>query len=98
MRNAIGPAQHGHGAGFGAAHRTLFRGNEIVVAGEMQPAVDEVEREFGGEGGRGEAEAQEEKEGEQTQGMGHGEAPCFARRGAGRKAIRFRARQGEFPA
>lgn len=44
-------AQQVHRAGFGAAHFTFFGGLKVVVAGEVEPAVDEVEREFGGESG-----------------------------------------------
>lgn len=40
-------------AGFGAAHDAFFGGLKIVVAGEVEPAMDEVEGEFGAEGGRG---------------------------------------------
>src|ERR1019366_7326156 len=43
MRQDVDGPQQFHCAGLGAAHATFFRGLEIVVAGEVQPAVDEVE-------------------------------------------------------
>ena len=44
-----GGRQQPQGAGLGAAHDALPGGGEVVVAGEVQPAVDEVEGELGRE-------------------------------------------------
>ena len=37
-----------HRAGFGAAHEAFLRGLQIIVAGEMEPAVHEIKRKLGG--------------------------------------------------
>ena len=46
-------AQQPKGTGFGAAHQAFFPGLQIVVTGEVEPAMDDVKEEFGGEGGLG---------------------------------------------
>ncbi len=51
-RDAIAmAAQQLQRAFFGAAHHAFFGGLEVVVASEVEPAMDDVERELGGEGG-----------------------------------------------
>ena len=46
--DGVGFGEEFQGAGFGAAHETFLVGVQIVVAGEVEPAVDEVEGELGG--------------------------------------------------
>ena len=49
MRQRVAGDQKLHGPCFGAAHCAFLGGLEVVVAGEVEPAVDEVQYEFGGE-------------------------------------------------
>ena len=54
--NPLGTNQ-AQSAGLGAAHDAFFGRFKVVVAGEVQPAVDDVEQEFGGKSGGGGAGA-----------------------------------------
>ena len=36
---------------FGTSHEAFLRGDEVIVAGEVEPAMDEVKGELGAEGG-----------------------------------------------
>ena len=44
-------AEDFQGTAFGTAHEAFLRGDEIVVAGEVEPAMDEVQGKLGAEGG-----------------------------------------------
>ncbi len=46
--NGVGLGEEFQGAGFRAAHETFFVRVQVVVAGEVEPAVDEVKGELGG--------------------------------------------------
>ena len=46
-------SEQAKGAGFGAAHEAFFGGLQIVVTGQVEPAMDNVKEKFGGEGGFG---------------------------------------------
>ena len=45
-RHRFGGLEHFHRAGFGGAHEAFFGGLEVVVAGEVQPAVNHVKSQF----------------------------------------------------
>lgn len=55
--NPLGTNQ-AQSAGLGAAHDAFFGRFKVVVAGEVQPAVDDVEQEFVGKSGGGRAGAE----------------------------------------
>jgi hypothetical protein len=44
-------AEDFQGTAFGTAHEAFLRGDEVVVAGEVEPAMDEVQGKLGAEGG-----------------------------------------------
>jgi len=49
LRDGTCCLQNSHRAALGATHRAFFRRHQIVVAGEVQPAMDDVKRKFGAE-------------------------------------------------
>ena len=44
-------AEDFQGTAFGTSHEAFLRGDEVIVAGEVEPAMDEVKGELGAEGG-----------------------------------------------
>ncbi len=44
-------AEDFQGTAFGTPHEAFLRGDEVIVAGEVEPAMDEVQGELGAEGG-----------------------------------------------
>ena len=44
-------AEDFQGTAFGMAHEAFLRGDEVVVAGEVEPTMHEVKSELGAEGG-----------------------------------------------
>src|SRR5690606_36944340 len=49
VREAAVRREQRHGPGFRRAHLSLQRRLQVIVSGQVQPAVNEIEREFGGE-------------------------------------------------